>query len=243
MIRLNGHSGCNVVLFDGVVRKTSSSVAYNDRLKNQMDKQMRFAHTAMLAPEVFGYGYDDCGRFYFEMEYIRGESLTSIFLNRSTHDAIAVIDQITQFTPTGYMDAKPIIEQKLNDLSVPSDDCSTILSCDWQIPLGYCHGDLTFENVIVSKGRVFLIDFLDSFLDSPIVDESKILQDAFCYWSFGALHVPKRKLLSVCRKFDTKRHYCMLLLHLFRIVPYANVQTKETLKCMMEKVRTQINQY
>ena len=43
MINLNGHSGCNVVLYDNnIVRKVSPTLEYNHRLKIQMEKQQSY---------------------------------------------------------------------------------------------------------------------------------------------------------------------------------------------------------
>ena len=133
--------------------------------------------------------------------------------------------------------------EKLKNLPTTQEDLNTILSCDWFVDVGYCHGDLTFENTIVSDNGVYLIDFLDSFVNSPVIDHSKILQDAFCYWSFGDGYVPVKKLLNVCEMFDNKQNYAMLLIHLIRILPYANAKKKEIILCMMDKVRQKINQF
>ena len=49
--------------------------------------------------------------------------------------------------------------------------------------LGYCHGDLTFENIIVKNKKIYLIDFLDSYINSPLIDISKLQQDLILNWS------------------------------------------------------------
>ncbi|NJN76485.1 MAG: phosphotransferase [Synechococcaceae cyanobacterium RL_1_2] len=47
-----------------------------------------------------------------------------------------------------------------------------------------CHGDLTFSNMIFTRtGKIYLIDFLDSFIESPLVDLVKLRQDTRFYWS------------------------------------------------------------
>lgn len=53
-----------------------------------------------------------------------------------------------------------------------------------KIPLGLCHGDLTFSNILIDCNdmNLYLIDFLDSFIDSPILDIVKIKQDTKFYW-------------------------------------------------------------
>lgn len=58
-------------------------------------------------------------------------------------------------------------------------------------PLGPCHGDLTLSNVILSStGSVKLIDFLDSYIESPLQDVAKIRQEFDHLWSFRKLDEP-----------------------------------------------------
>ena len=68
-----------------------------------------------------------------------------------------------------------------------------------RIPVGRCHGDLTLSNVLIvpeeddsgtpttfRKGtpmRVILIDFLDSFVESPLADLAKLCQDLRFGWT------------------------------------------------------------
>jgi hypothetical protein len=52
------------------------------------------------------------------------------------------------------------------------------------IPEGFCHGDLTFSNILVDgkSRRIAAFDFLDSFVESPLQDIAKIRQDTSYYW-------------------------------------------------------------
>jgi len=243
MIKLRGHSGCSVSLHHGIVRKVSASKDYNHRLFEQMTKQHQFKHATIKTPEIVSSGHTENGLFYFDMRYIKGNSLSKIFLDSPTQDGLSVIQELSSMTSDQNVDIRIPVLNKVDSLCIAGFDREIITSCDWIVKSGYCHGDMTFENIIVSNNEIYLIDFLDSFANAPIVDHAKILQDAFCYWSFHECVPPKRKLLSVCKLFDTKTHYCMLLLHLHRILPYANSHTKEKVSCMMSKVRQQISQY
>jgi len=51
--------------------------------------------------------------------------------------------------------------------------------------IGNCHGDLTLSNIIVDKNKkkIILIDFLQTFWDSPIQDICKLIQDLRLYWT------------------------------------------------------------
>lgn len=246
MIVLNGHSGCSVTLLDCcIVRKTSSSKEYNDRLITQMKKQKLFTHEDIFTPKILNEGYDKFGNFYFDMEYIKGDSLCNIFKKESLPTCEYFLEQIK----TIHKDRNKkenilsIVLKKLKELNCDNENIQILTQCDWTVDIGFCHGDLTFENIIISKNKIYLIDFLDSFVDSPIIDEAKLLQDCFCYWSFKESYIPKRKLIHVCDKFNTKQHYCMLLIHLLRILPYSSIKIKENVLCMIEKVKHKINQF
>ena len=52
--------------------------------------------------------------------------------------------------------------------------------------MGRCHGDLTLSNLLVQEhldDRLVIIDFLDSFVESPLADLAKICQDLFYGWT------------------------------------------------------------
>jgi len=246
MINLSGHSGCNVVLYDNnVVRKISPTLEYNNRLKIQMEKQQSFSHHTLKSPQIFDWGYNENGMFYFDMEYIHGVNLNVYFQKERLHTCMNIVNLVTSFqTSIKKIDIKEQVINKIQNINVNNEIKEILISNDWVIDIGYSHGDLTFENIIINENEIYLIDFLDSFVSGPLIDEAKLLQDAFCYWSFkDSISIPKRKLLSVSEKFNSKQHYYMLLLHLVRIIPYINPNKIEKLLCMIQTVKTKINQF
>ena len=52
--------------------------------------------------------------------------------------------------------------------------------------MGISHGDLTFSNILIDdhKDSICLIDFLDSFIETPLFDIVKIRQDTKFLWTF-----------------------------------------------------------
>lgn len=73
-----------------------------------------------------------------------------------------------------------------------------------RIPIGLCHGDLTFSNILFNGNNYYLIDFLDSFIESPLMDIVKLRQDSLHLWSqlmytkaFDAI-----RLKIICEKID-----------------------------------------
>ena len=57
--------------------------------------------------------------------------------------------------------------------------------CKVNIPIGLCHGDLTLSNILIGYNdfNIYLIDFLDSFIETPLFDILKVRQDTSYLWS------------------------------------------------------------
>lgn len=106
------------------------------------------------------------------------------------------------------------------------------------IPVGLCHGDLTFSNILFNGNNYYLIDFLDSFVETPLQDIVKIRQDSKHYWS-QLMYTKKYdsiRLRIILEKIDKEidtyfsekyqwyRDYynIMQLINLLRILPYAH---------------------
>lgn len=108
------------------------------------------------------------------------------------------------------------------------------------IPVGICHGDLTFSNILFNSNIYYLIDFLDSFIETPLQDIVKIRQDTQFRWSQLMYTKPYDdvRLRIVCDKIDreidqyftnkypwyTRNYHIMQLMNILRILPYAKEQ-------------------
>ena len=105
-----------------------------------------------------------------------------------------------------------------------------------EIPVGVCHGDLTFSNILFNGNNYYLIDFLDSFIESPLLDIVKIRQDSTHLWSqlMYTKQYDKLRLRIICEKIDReidqyfrkyewyRRYYDIYsLMNLLRILQYA----------------------
>ena len=196
MIKLEGHSGCNLtfVTKDGklLVRKTSKDKNYNERLEQQCHKQINFKNKLIKTPKINEFGLDNSGLFYFEMEYIKGFKFNEFIKIKKYTQVLDVFTKILDFIFDNFnekmidysneinLKIDSITRTKLIDIHVIEQlKLYSKLECKH----GYCHGDLTFENIVISNNDIYLIDFLDSYIESPIIDISKLLQEFDLNWS------------------------------------------------------------
>ncbi|TGX82108.1 hypothetical protein E5358_08605 [Palleniella muris] len=75
------------------------------------------------------------------------------------------------------------MDDEIKQLIEASSRCFETLPETLQIPVGRCHGDLTFSNILFNGNNYYLIDFLDSFIESPLLDMVKLRQDTCYRWS------------------------------------------------------------
>lgn len=251
--QLSGHSGCKVFLIknaDGThaVRKVSSSEKYNRRLKAQCLKQSAPLNKGLNSPKVMRTFYED-GLFGFDMEFVEGMTLAEKM-------ALMNSSEIPDFIERGFVffeneksrfdsRAKGAFEGKIESLShlkksrpLLDGAFGALEKFPWEsVPHSLCHGDLTLENIIITPSdEIYLIDFLDSFYDSWVIDAAKVFQDLELKWSYRFLEPDKNRdvrLFSakekfkeqICRLPDGKNLlltcYHVLLLNMLRIYPYA----------------------
>lgn len=194
---LVGLSGCKLELIENnLLRKFSSSINYNSRLSKQIDKQNLFSKFILKnidTPKIINTCYNDL--YYFDMEYIRGLSFYDYFLTADISDIKFVIETLFKYFDFLSLNYRTINVQsklldKLSDLEKKTlypkylkflknyIENNKII-----VPKTFCHGDLTFNNIIFHKNRLFLIDFLDSYIDSFLCDLVKLKQDLYYFWS------------------------------------------------------------
>lgn len=244
-----GNSGCRVFLIErnGVlkIKKIASSEKYNSRLKKQIEKQMSFNSYFAKAPKVFGSGITD-NKLWYEMEFINGLNFCDFVESKTKTEILHFFSIIIKFIKNNnYIpeSIQPDLNMKVKNLKIDKRYDyykQYVLDYDWsKVKKSYCHGDLTFENIIFANDSIYFIDFLDSFANSKIVDYSKILQDLFFAWSWrNRSNKPFVKILELFNflkdqiepeEFLASKR--MLCLGILRIVPY----TKNTLyldKCL-----------
>jgi tRNA A-37 threonylcarbamoyl transferase component Bud32 len=265
-LKLQGRSGCRLeIRFNQgrcLVRKRASSVAYNHRLRMQARKQSAFPElakniTGFAAPAVRTVGQDpETGLAWFDMEYIPGQKFSEYLIESTVDRLDCFVDSFIQLLGHEVRNSVlrppplPILEAKLASLSdyFRSHDmlgstadrtlkrlCRVIPSAD--LPTGFCHGDLTLSNAVFSNGHIWLLDFLDSFIESPLIDIVKLRQDTRFFWSLfvdRALEAHQRGRLRQSLQYMDRRldlffsgmplfgewYGFLEALNLLRILPY-----------------------
>ena len=257
-----GLSGCKLELIgSNTLRKHSSSLSYNKRLELQVKKQELFSNQVFRnveTPKVLR--KEDS---YFDMEYVTGRSFDEYFAVCSVNDIDFVFDSLC-----GYFDglisnsqyyqpevSKKRLLDKIDSLMTHTHhlgDLYHIRQCvrtiSMKIPQTFCHGDLTFTNIIFNKNRLYYIDFLDCFIDSFLCDLIKLKQDLYYHWSLdvqGIKNLRIRQIYSLLWRKLEKRYSKYVetiefdvldILNTLRLEPYLTnedqrIIIKRMLKC------------
>lgn len=274
--QLSGHSGCEISLYnDGekfFVHKTAGRSDYNARLRKQIAKQISFKSQnsqRIFAPLVYTTGATD-GVFWFDMQYLNCQTLARYMETITIKEISHMMDILTaelHITDSVVMpDTNAIFQKKIKSLraNIPHDQMyvnalDRLERFDFSsVPYSQCHGDLTLENILVDVNRnVYLIDFLDSFFDSWMIDVAKLLQDLELAWSYRheqkspnlelRLLVAREALLESLAELPNGKYiiiqiYYILLLNIMRIVPYTKDKlTADFLKNSIQKLNAILN--
>ena len=245
---VKGNSGFGIELVDELTIRKSATGTAAERLKRQIEKQSQFYENGqsqrVLTPKIFRTAEVAAG-FYADMEFIAAKDFVQ-FLSEAdrqgTEDFLAVIkDFVTQ--SLGRCQSQEVsraVVEKLADLEqrkVPGVYVQAARAqCDTPIhvPVGTCHGDLTLSNILFKGDKLYLLDFLDCFVESPLQDIVKLRQDTLFGWSLHlyqadfnwprvqiALTYLDRQIEAAFRAYDWYRHYDLFqFVNLMRVLPY-----------------------
>ena len=255
-MKLNGYSGCRLEILrtdmNYRVRKSSPSIGYNERLRKQKRKQESLHIGDLKSCLIYDDGYKE-GLYYFIMEYINGTTFADYLEKIKLSEIKGTVNKLTSHF-TGFTQknetAKMVFNKKIQNTLISIHNNSIININDkelveavellntytWEYVIpSPCHGDMTLENIIVGDDGIYLIDFLDSFYDSWMIDAAKFLQDAMCFWTYRNktlnINLEVRLLvfkdLCINRILDMRYGkellntvYHILLLNMLRILPY-----------------------
>jgi len=258
-MNLKGNSGCNIEQQGDKVVKTAIG-SYAPRLREQAQKQYcatswSGTRNSIEGTPVLNIKEDLVGndlKVTVTMPFIEGDTLAEELLK---HKGISSAEDLGAFISSNFTfgkvwNSKVIFKNKIDDMIKKTPELQSELQeflKEFEQDLGdikggYCHGDLTLENIIVghketysTAARVlFLIDFLDSFIDTPYIDIATVLQDSLCHWSYRYTELDeddKKYLRRFSQEFlervggnnrtRMKKILIFLLFKIYRIVPYA----------------------
>lgn len=231
-----GLSGCSLELInDRVLRKHSPSIEYNSRLLMQAEKQKVFSNRIYKnvdAPKVYDIQSD-----YFDMEYIPGNTFSEFFSTASVNDVEFVVQTLFDYfdsliSTSRMVDATNKILTKLDSLKEKTFHKEYIEflrkyveSNKIIVPHTFCHGDLTFSNIIFHKNRLFFIDFLDCYVDTFLSDLVKIKQDLDYFWALKTWNVHTHRLEQIYRFAwnELENRYSSFMYEPFDILDVMNI--------------------
>ena len=267
-IDVKGHSGCSIdVIRDGrslYVVKATSDPKYFDRLVLQARKQQEASlpeYQHIRVPKVhdvirsndevsvkMDYVYSKNFVEYFEhagfeqIDYLISALL--MYLDREIEES--PMQSVAASTLTDKFEdvcrktlSNPSLQRDIEIRNLLDRSAEAFQSIgDMQLPVGKCHGDLTFSNILLNGNNYYLIDFLDSFIESPLLDIVKVRQDTAWRWSQLMYVQPfdKVRLKIICDKIDRdidshfrerhewyRNYYSpMQLMNFLRILQYAH---------------------
>ena len=212
-LEVKGHSGCKIEVVrednELFVYKSTKDLHYLDRLQLQAKKQQEAEQLELQhirIPKIFNV-YKDNYSVTIKMEYVYSKNFIGyfeyagfeqisyfikalcLFLNYEINNSPLLMvngdivkrkfDDVYQKTINN--EALKNDEEIINVMNQSAIHFANVK--DMLLPVGKCHGDLTFSNILFNGNNYYLIDFLDSFIESPLLDIVKIRQDSAYLWS------------------------------------------------------------
>lgn len=229
VLKMQGRSGCPLEVHtegeNAFVKKYSSSTAYNTRLIKQARKQKDFSPAVdfMKAPAVLQWQEANGAEIaWFDMEYIHAEKYSDFLERISVKEIQQLCQKLSNYFNRELEKAIPSapdtdafkhklgeLKDKLSQSALYSQDLlQRIFAYAEQvpaanIPLKTCHGDFTFSNMLFYEQDIYLLDFLDSFIESPLIDLVKLRQDTCFKWSLMIENeLPQHRINKITQIFD-----------------------------------------
>lgn len=235
-LAVKGHSGYTIdIVREGVdlyIYKRSAEGDKAPRLLKQAEKQKKasnFPHKGFQIPAILGIEQNEQG-VSVKMPYIYSRNFMEYFESAGFEQIDYFIQTLIRFIeeelehssiqviPADIVNNKLLSVKKTiafnahirkdNALASIMEKAERLLTgiTEWQLPVGICHGDLTFSNILFTANTYYLIDFLDSFIESPLMDIIKLRQDSAHIWSAKLYTKPYDpiRLQIICKKIDAE---------------------------------------
>lgn len=253
---LFGISGSQIQIKDNCIVKTSNQIF---RFQKQIEKQINFKNTSFFkTPKVISHTYHD-NFLECKMEYIKGFDCINFFnlcdkslLLNFTNNLINYIDTNLSESEFKFI-SKEVLHEKVSNINFDNKLKDKVINKinlnylnSFLLPIGKCHGDFTFTNMIFQNNEVYLIDFLDSYIESPIQDILKLRQETSFFWSILEHKYKLKNNLNYSKiatsykfiddsinnhykKYDwyNKNYNLLQAINLCRILPYVKIKEIE----------------
>lgn len=263
-LKIKGHSGCRLSVYEAedgqMTVKKSCDADYLPRLHKQYVKQLyafKHGYTNINVPKP-EWVHDK----HMTMPYIHAQSYVEYLECATVHDIKKFADKMIGFineelddsavkevSATVFTDKIKSVADKCKEnklvmdtalieriyIDQLMDNALRLVEGDViSMPIGACHGDLTLSNILFTESGVYLIDWLDSFIESPLIDIAKLRQDTCWKWSaqmattcFNEPHIntaldylDRRIMEELSSRFSPRLMLLIEYLNMFRILPY-----------------------
>lgn len=277
-ISMSSHSGADIE----VVSEDGQTIV-NKVVKTDIDRSTRSIKKQSQFSNVYTSKYNICsvpinyeikqGTIFAKMPYIEGIGGNQIAINGNKTLANNIKVTLNHYLINSIANSKEstlpksVIIEKIKDIqSNPIDSdiqpefnllCTTIINNindELLIPLGSCHGDLTLSNMIVSQDHnLYIFDFLDSFIESPLQDVSKLIQDMKHCWSFRHENEALRlkafifckaaypDFINILYRMYFHEIQILNLLTILRIAPYISQNDRMTIQWFKKTSQDMLN--
>jgi hypothetical protein len=195
---VQGHSGFGIELLRGVIIRKSAGAPQAARLERQIEKQDQFWRAfprgGMIETPRILRRMRGPESFRADMEFVAAKDFIQ-FLSEAHRVALDDFMKIIADYIRGNL-----ASSKTMDVSIPMRDklaelaergvasryvraAKKMCKDPIQVPVGRCHGDLTLSNILFKQDRLYFLDFLDCYIESPLQDIVKLRQDTYFGWS------------------------------------------------------------
>jgi len=199
---LYGKSGSNFEIVnkngDFFLKKRSKNIASNSRLIIQAMKQVEFykenRYPNVKTPEITDvFSGNSTDLSFVEMKYIFGKNATAFLresdiavINKLLENVLSYLDDIFKNAKAG--DTNTVIQkaEQVGQMEFPrKEEIMKILSRapTENLLVGPSHGDFTMANMVFTDSTIYAVDFLNTYVDSPILDLLSLRQDTHHLWS------------------------------------------------------------
>lgn len=198
-----GLSGDTIIFYDDTVVKICET--NQDRFAKNIEKQKLFKNQYINAVNILEHGLTSDNKNYIRMpllkcnnciDWLSTADINSInlFLNKINQYFTDLISNstISNFDYHLYNNKLDELYSKILDIELQNIILQLkSITFSNQFLYGANHGDLTLTNLFISNQKddiiIDTIDFLDTFIQSPINDIVKIRQDTFHLWTVKLL--------------------------------------------------------